>query len=358
MQNGQQRSSRRRAPQESAYRAWQQGEGIPINTGSYVSDLYHLEVEPWARMGQKGAFVNLADQEHDDAYVVEIAPGGQTEVQHHLFEALIYVLDGRGATTFWQAESPKQTVEWQRGSVFSPPLNCHYQHFNLDGQQPARLFAVTNGPTMINTVAAQLESLDFIFNNPYVFTDRYNAEDDFFTNPGYRIAPRLEWKTNFIHDARSFKLDLKPERGEGSSNMHLHFANNKRLLAHISEWPIGTYLKGHRHGVGAHVVILDGQGYSLLWFEGEDRKKVDWVDGSVLSPKEWEYHQHFNTGPAPTRYLAFRFGGFYAEHDRAGGAPDQIESDDEDPAIYDLYERECARNGVQVTLARPNYARR
>jgi len=345
----------RRQDTVSPYARWQEAEGIPIYRGSYVEDLHTVAVASWPRLGQKGAFVNLAEQEHDDGWVVEIAPSGQTAVQHHLFEALIYVLDGQGATTLWQGNSDKkQTVEWQRGSVFAPPLNCYYQHFNLDGQMPARLFMVTHAPTMINLAGGMLNSVDFVFNNPYVFTDRYAVEDDFFTAPGHRIAPRIEWKTNYIADVRTFKLDEKPERGEGSSNMHIHLGNNSKLMSHISEWPVGTYLKGHRHGVGAHVVILDGEGYSLLWFEGEPRTKVPWRDGSVLSPKEWEYHQHFNPGPSRVRYLAFRFGGFYAGRP-SGGFPDQIEPAEEDPAIYDEFEQECARNGVQPLYPRPKY---
>ena len=55
-----------------------------------MSDLYALELAPWARMGQNGAILNLADQEEDDGWVVEIAPAGSTEVQHHLCEATVF----------------------------------------------------------------------------------------------------------------------------------------------------------------------------------------------------------------------------------------------------------------------------
>jgi len=89
--------------------------------------------------------------------------------------------------------------------------------------------------------------------------------------------------------------------------MQFILANNQSV-GHCSQFPPGTYKRAHRHGVGAHVIILDGQGYSLLWFEGEERRRVDWKDGSVISPKEWEYHQHFNTGPTAARYIAFRLG--------------------------------------------------
>ena len=130
--------ARRRVSTESPYQKWQKTEEIPIYTGSYVPDLYHLELGPWERTGTKGAFINLAEQQDDDGWLIELPPSGQSAPQHHLFEALVYIVAGRGATTFWQPGSDrKQTVEWQRGSVFSPPLNCYYQHFNLDGQQPA-----------------------------------------------------------------------------------------------------------------------------------------------------------------------------------------------------------------------------
>src|SRR5687767_3018854 len=122
-------TSQRRA---SAYKMFQAEEGIPVYRGSAIDDVVHLDVGPWLRTGQKGAFINLAEQEEDDAYVLEIAPGGQTEVLHHLFEIGIIVLEGHGATSFWQPSTPKQTVEWQPGSLFAPPLNCYYQHFNLE----------------------------------------------------------------------------------------------------------------------------------------------------------------------------------------------------------------------------------
>jgi quercetin dioxygenase-like cupin family protein len=331
------------------YRQWQQGEGIPISEGSYVADLYTLEVVPWARTGQRGAFVNLAGQEQDDAYVLEIAPGQQTEVLHHLFEATAYVLEGRGATTFWQEGQPKQTVEWQRGSLFSPPLNAFYQHFNLDGQRPARLFAVTNAPMVMN-----------MFRNPgFVFDDR-------FADTGHSTSAR-EWQTNFVADLRAFQLVDNPGRGVGNARMGFSLSDNQ-MAAHMSQFPPGTYKQAHWHGVGAHVIILGGQGYSLLWFEGEERRKVDWKDGSVLSPREREYHQHFNTGQGPARYLALRLGNLDTQHrqmveDWSGGREGSsfysgIPYDAEDPAIYEQYVQECAKNGATVMLQPPETAGR
>jgi quercetin dioxygenase-like cupin family protein len=336
------------------YRKWQAAEGVPVYEGSHA-DLRSLETGPWSRMGQRGAIVNLAGQEHDDGWLIELAPGGQTEALHHFFEATIIVLEGRGATTLWNPGGEKQTVEWQRGSLFSPPLNCHYQHFNLDGSQPARLFAVTIAPMVLNLY----RSADAVFNNPYVFLDRYAGESDYFSGPGEYISQT--WKTNFVPDLRRFALKAGPERGLGALSIRFNLANNQ-MGTHCSEFPPGTYKQAHRHGAGAHVIILDGDGYSLLWFEGEtERRRVDWRDGTVLSPMEGEYHQHFNTGPVPARYLALRLGnldfhrpppgtGWNTEQEMAG-----IAYADEDPGIYDLYLRECARHGAAVVLPRPSY---
>jgi quercetin dioxygenase-like cupin family protein len=346
----------------SPYEAWQKSEGIPIYTGSYVTDLKALELAPWARVGQKGAFVNLAEQEEDDGRVIEIAPGGQTTVQHHLYEATVYVVDGRGATSFWQQGSAKQTVEWQRGSLFAPPLNCYYQHYNLDGQQPARLFSVTNAPTIINT----LSEADFVHEVEYAFKNRYDTQSDFFTDPGKSIGKR-DWQTNFVADTRGFKLIEWLERGAGGATINFRLGNNTKMAAHISEFPPGTYKKAHRHGVGAHVIILDGEGYSLLWFDGDtERKRVDWKDGAVLSPKDGEFHQHFNTGPVPARYLALRFGvpGVASGRGDRGAAWNTeeelngIDYEREDPAIFELYTAECRKHGADVRMEQPAYVKR
>jgi quercetin dioxygenase-like cupin family protein len=354
-QNGQ-RAGGGWGPRETAYDLWQKAEGIPIYTGSHVADLHTAELKPWARVGQKGAFINLAAQQQNDGWVIEITPGGQTEPMHHLFESTFYILDGRGATTIWQqGSSKKQTVEWQAGSLFSPPLNCHYQHFNLDGQKPARLFTATTAPLQINIA----RDPEFVFDCDYVFKDRYNSEDDYFTNPGKKLATR-RWQTNFIPDTRGFKLEEWKERGAGGSNMFFVMSGNA-MSAHMSEFPPGTYKKAHKHGPGAEIIILSGVGYSLLWYRGKPKQQVPWKEGSIFSPRDGEYHQHFNSGPEPARYLAYTFGALVVSNTQATAGADvsekeggwQIEYEDEDPDVIDLFEKECTSHGAKVTMGHP-----
>src|SRR5437763_949624 len=58
---------------------------------------------------------------------------------------------------------------------------------------------MTAAPRVIDT----FKNLDFIFNNPYRFEDRFNDDDGYF-HEAERLAGRGEWKTNFIADVWSF----------------------------------------------------------------------------------------------------------------------------------------------------------
>src|SRR5713226_4550806 len=239
----------------TAYEQWQEQEGIGVLTGFYIEDLKTVPVDPWERMGGAGVFINMegamdSGRYQNDACVCEIPSGGRLKPQKHLFEEIIYVLSGRGATSIWQNEGEKVTFEWQAGSLFSVPLNAWYQHFNAQGNAPVRLFAVTSAPMVINL----FHNLDFVFGDDFVFRDRFNGDPSHFNGEGKAFAERV-WETNFISDVNSFPLFDYKERGAGGRNAKLEIGNCT-LTGHISEFPVGTYKKAHRHGPGAHVIIV------------------------------------------------------------------------------------------------------
>lgn len=342
----------------SFYNQWQATEGIPIHKVFHIERLTDVELGDWHRFGCRGAFVNLADSHITTAAILEIAPGASTRPVKHMFEALVYAVEGQGRTTVIQDGYGQAEASWSERSLFSPPLNTTYVHHNT-GKTPARLLMVSNAPLVLSLYHNEKA----VFESPIVFDDRFDGRGDFFADPGKYIGGRL-WRTNFVQDVREFSLITWKARGAGAKSFHLSMAENT-MACHLSEFEVGTYKKAHRHGPGAHVVILQGEGYSLLWEEGKERIKVDWREGSMFSPPEWWYHQHFNVGPEPARYLALRRGGS-PEHPlklgMSGGqneedsGPDQIEYEDEDPAIRELYVAELAKRGV--TLQMPDVANR
>ncbi|HZT08525.1 MAG TPA: cupin domain-containing protein [Chloroflexota bacterium] len=346
---------------------WQLGEEIPIITGLIIDDLNEVELAPWDRMGGKGAFLNLGTRpsSQTSAYLCEIEPGGSLKPQSHLFDEYVYVVSGRGATTVWVEDRPKQLIEWQEGSFLAIPLNARHQHFNTS-DAPARFLAYHDAPTVMN----RFRNERFVFDNPFVFDDRFSGEAGYFSGEGtLESVPGKSfrvWKTNFVPDARGIKLYEWKERGAGGLNIMLEMAES-RIHTHISQFPVGTYKKGHVDptvrgsdpGGGSFLMILEGVGFTLVWGPGDNEfKRLDWKRNSLLiSPSGW-YHQHFNVGPTPARYLAMTGGGrggtnnrqntFADVSEREGGG--QIEYPDENPEIHRIFEEALHQHGATCRM--------
>ncbi len=314
-------------------------------------------MRPWARIGASGAFVHLDGRgDFVDVQVVEIPPGGETEPQRHLYEAVVYVLDGNGSTSVEMPDGSKRSFEWQTSSLFAIPLNARYRHFNASGTRRARFAAVTDLPVMLNLFRNE----PFIFDNPYTFPERAGAEQHYRGDGTFvPMRPgRHMWETNFVPDLRTFELKEWKARGAGGSNIMFVLADGT-MHAHMSEMPVGTYKKGHRHGPDFHVFAVTGEGYSLYWYEGQqDLQRFDWKHGGVFAPADRLFHQHFNVSPEPARYLAIAFGSLryptvadklatWMGMDvsvKEGGR--QIEYEDEDPRIRRIYEDELAKRAI------------
>src|SRR5260370_25056093 len=112
------------------------------------------------------------------------------------------------------------------------------------------------------------------------------------------------WETNFVPDLAAIELKSWGDRGAGGTNIMFVLADGT-MHAHISEMPVGTYKKGHRHGPGFHVMCVTGHGYSLLWYDGQkDFQRLDSEHGVEFPPADQQVHQHFNASKFPARYLA------------------------------------------------------
>src|ERR1051326_9221385 len=100
-----------------AYREWLPDQNLPVLTGDFVSDLNTVKLEPWELTGGRAAFIYLEGSEGTSgSYVCEIAPGQSLKPQRHMYEEIIYILQGRGTSTVWGSSGKQHTFEIGRAS--------------------------------------------------------------------------------------------------------------------------------------------------------------------------------------------------------------------------------------------------
>ncbi|MEN8260625.1 MAG: ethanolamine ammonia lyase-activating protein [Pseudomonadota bacterium] len=337
---------------ETPYTRWVKNEGLEIIDGIYVPDLNTVELKPWPRRNGRAVYINHdASRTSNDCYVCEIDPGSKLTEQRQLFEEMTMILQGRGSTTVWNDAGQKVSFEWEAGALFAVPVNAWHQHFNGSGKDPVRFVAVTNLPPIMNV----FEEPEFIFNTHYDFESRFSGEPDYFASKDELSGLLLE--TNFVADAVNLPLIEAKERGAGGGHIRFNMAKSS-MNSHISQMPVATYKKAHAHGPGAHVIILSGQGYSLMWPEGEERNRYDWKPGTLITPPNMWYHQHFNTGKEPARYLAFKYEGVAIRN--AQGVPKawisrrigghQIDYADENREVRTMFADALAEQGLEPQM--------
>jgi len=365
------------------FEKWIFDEEVPVHTAQVIPDVYTVETKPWERTGCSAAILDLTDESAEGAiintqgttrFVYEIPPGGKFNAEKHMYEEIFFVLKGRGATTVWVDEDgPRQTFEWKENSVFSIPLNAWHEIYNGQGDEPARLYAASSAPTAFNLYA----SPDFVFNCENTFPDRFNPADETYSaGKATRLADRF-MSTNFIPDVNQVVLDRWRARGPGANMMILMAGGH--FICHLSEFPAGTYKKAHTQAVTGRgrvsglglpsstaYLFLDGKGYDLQWQFGDtpgpgvDWGRLDYGAGTLMSPGS-HYHQHFNLSDRPSRYVVFRYGnprytGAGSKRQRDEGGLN-IEFDDEDPRVLEMFNKELAERGLEPFNPRESAAK-
>ena len=344
------------------YLAWCEAQPVPV-IDNFGIDLMKIETQPWDLYGMNGAVCLMKGR--DDfvsVFCFDLPAGSKSREVHHLYEEIVYVMDGYGSTQIIMPNGEKQSFEWGRNSLFSVPLNAQYQHFNGSGTEPARLASIHNFPFLIKLFRNE----EFIFNTEGDFSARLGP-NGYFQGDGQMIEirpGRHQWETNFVADITNFELKSWAERGKGSSSLRWVLSDST-LGCHTSQIVPGTYKKAHRHTCGTNVFTIDGTGYSMLWYEGKEDEmvRVDWDHGVLVTPPEQMFHQHFNTGGTPSRYLAVQFGTvrypmtsakldkWTSKNDlsvKEGG--NQIEYEDQPPHLHKIWLDEIDKIGVNSEM--------
>src|SRR6516165_4113536 len=146
---------------KTPYDIFMESEGIPIFRDIGVDKVQNLPLAPWKRLGGKGTYIQLHGTEGKwGCYVVEVPGAGALNAEKHLYEEIYLVVEGRGTTAVWLDQDSKRHVfEWQKGSLFSIPVNAWHRIVNASSA-PALLLAGTTAPNLLNLI----NNVDVLFN--------------------------------------------------------------------------------------------------------------------------------------------------------------------------------------------------
>jgi oxalate decarboxylase/phosphoglucose isomerase-like protein (cupin superfamily) len=348
---------------------WMDSLGLPLYTGYYIEDLRALALGRWEERGCDAAFIQLEGQQGiTETRISELPPRGVLPPVRLAFDEVVYVVQGRGATTVWRSGGERKSFEWTDNSMFLLPRHHFHQFSNTSGSRPARLLHYNYFPLLLSASPDP---------EAFITTERGEAAEPpravdleaLYAEPTLKTtaAEDVSWKRrlsvwvgSFFPDMSAWdKLTVNQGRGAGGRSVAMEFPGSE-ISCHMSMFPSRTYKKAHRHGPGRAIVIPAGEGYSVMWEEGKDKVIAPWKPGSLITPPNRWFHQHFNVGEQPARYLAFhpplQFDG-HAEkvEDRAR---DQIEYIDEDPAVRERFEAELAKRGLRSLIPPEAYTRR
>ncbi len=367
------------------YDSFMEAEGVPIYRGIGVRRVQDLPMAPWKRLGGRGSYIQLYGTEGLwGSYVVEIPSAGALNVERHLYEKVVLVVEGRGSTEVWQqGQSKRHVFEWQKGSLFSIPLNAFHRFINA-ASAPALLLCGTSAPNVMNLI----DNPDFIFSCPHSFTERFSGADDFFKpndelepDPVRGLAMR---RTNLVPDIVNTELPLDNRRSPGYRRVEPQMAGN-RFYVWIGQHETGRYSKAHKHASAAVLICVKGKGYTYTWPETlgttpwrdgkadkvlrQDYEPVGMVSAAPMSG-DW-FHQHFGVSKGGLRLTAWH-GPNNARSRKAGrpgdamldwGAIDMSKGGSavpyhlEDPAIRKEFEETLKREGVESRMKPEFYLR-
>lgn len=340
----------------SAYDQWIQSIGIPVHKGYYQDDLRTVEVGMWEERDCMAAIIQLAGQEgFTEGRVTEIPPGKTLPPTRFALDEIVYSLSGRGLCTIWASDDrPKKTFEWQTHSLFMLPRNYTYQLTNTQGAASARLYHYNSLPIAMHMVPDP----SFFFDNPYVDESIVygGGGEEFYSEAKIQVvegAARASWQGNFFPDMLAWDK-LVPFRGRGAGGLVVGVQYpHSTLHNHMSVFDAMTYKKAHRHGPGVQIIIPGGEGYSIMWPEGQEKIIIPWHEGSTFVPPNNWYHQHFNVGSGPARYLAFHAPAGIQSLITAAVIDDpnrQIEYPDEELFIREKFQAELAKSGLKSIM--------
>src|SRR5438270_722322 len=236
--------------------------GLPIYSGYYIEDLRDVRLGRWEERGCDAAFIQLEGQQGiTETRVSEVPPRGVLPPVRLAFDEVVYVVQGRGATTVWRSGSERKSFEWSENSMFLLPRHHFHQFSNTHGSRPARLLHYNYFPLLLS---ASPDPEAFISTNRGEAGEPVRELDleALYAEPALKTTDTedVSWKRrasvwigSFFPDMSAWdKLTVNEGRGAGGRTVAMEFPRSE-ISCHMSMFPSRTYKKAHRHGAGAGI---------------------------------------------------------------------------------------------------------
>jgi gentisate 1,2-dioxygenase len=235
-----------------------------------------------------------------DTRIVEIPPGGRTSTHRHSYDAIMFIMGGRGYTMMDGVRH-----EWGQWDALHTPVWSWHQHVNLDDSRPARYMSFSTAPLMefFNLLAVEdvgdtpppsspptLRPLADVLDAARRTGGRSSYESEL-----ERAVAQSDARRNATRhtpwDPKRLVLNKKGTRSAFLVDPSLGYRTTG-LTAVMFQMAPGSWQASHRHGGEAVLFVVDGKGYSKI--HGE---RYDWETGDGVLVGHWAWHQHFNAQP-------------------------------------------------------------
>ncbi|MEU6854663.1 cupin domain-containing protein [Actinacidiphila alni] len=235
-----------------------------------------------------------------DALAHEFDPGAATTVHRHSWDAMVFVVAGRGWT-----EIDGQRIAWGPGDSLHLPAWSWHRSGN-DGDVTARYLTFSSQPMLETMGMAVLEDAG----------DTPVAE----LPPRPPFSPGRDGADPYAARLRRLAREQEARRSgrlhTGWDELELRNTPRGTRTTFLLDRAIGYQASGitmamfeigpargqsmHRHPGEAWLYVVEGSGESYLGTEPEGGERHPWKKGDIIVVDHFLWHQHFNTDPEKT----------------------------------------------------------
>lgn len=258
-----------------------------------VNEVVDLPGKSDPETGMKVARI-AEDLKQLEVFVGKLDPNGKSKAQKHLYEKMIYVIEGRGHTLIWRDEkSDPVRLDWEAGDLFSTPVNFRHQHVNDSSSEEAALYHVTTKP-LIDIVLGEGFGQNVQYADDSIWEEYYPIKEPVPT--GNVTEAYVEMKGGFIvkniddmelpyNRPGHFGIAFLPFEGR-------NMAGNNLFELQIFDLEPPTESPYNSHPWEVVYYVLKGNGAGLFHMEGEPPEYLTFEEGDVFFERSNKWHWH------------------------------------------------------------------